>query len=476
MLQKKRTLMLMMVICFFSMALSAQELWINQSSDDMTREFITVESEVGNYELTQYQQTQGEYQDLKLKKSFNSLEAATQYIEQNFKSFIPTEELEFWPTMYEKFSVAETEASNDIWTATKSWSPEWEQKYAQWLSLEVTPDFFIRYNIAVDCADAAIGFRWIFARINGLPAANTQAGGGNLFGHFSMKREWAKYPTSPYWYQDQRFKAALNYAMDSTSTRSILLYDGFPVALNTKGLMAGSFIVSYINNTGHLRTITENHFNDPRDLPVYTYSATSPREVRSLYREPLVDQAWPIKNAREIMAFRWPVRSQNRWILNSKTNDYRYSTEQFSTTLPPRYYSFIHYVLENTNPNYEPRNLVATGIQDVTGYINLRIKIVNDGYNYCSRHSCPRGSSAYDDWSTPNRDRNMRMKFLETENLLKTFDPVYPGLIAHWNSSLAEEKVRIQGVDVTLERIRYLFLNGLVSSDPNDSINKRWGF
>lgn len=456
-------------LLLLSLSLKAHETWFKKGEKRADiRQFLTIEkAENGQFDVNFYQQKKGEYQDL-IKHQIVSQKD----LEPLMKNYEKTLAMPLW----------DIEQSNDIgpnnsvWEIQNKWSEYWENKYAEWLRREVDPEFFFRHKIAIDCADVGIGFRWIFARMNALPVANTQAGSGNLVGQFSMKREWMNLPRAKEWYNDQVFLAALDYAMTTTSTWSIIFYDGLPVRIDSTGLKAGSFIVYYQNNSGHLRTIVENYFNRPTELPLYTYASTSPRELRLLYREPFIDQIFPLYRQREIMAFRWPVQDRTgKWSLMPREQDYRYSYEQFDTSLSGRYSSLVQFIIERTNPKYNPQNLIRTSISDLKGYLEIRKKIVNDGYNYCMVNGCPAGTKAYDDWSTPSRDRQVLLKYTEMQNLLQAFETISPGLVQRWRDQLDNEVIEVEDRHLSLSYVRILFERGLVSSDPNQSILRRWG-
>lgn len=446
----------------------ASELWTRYNGNSRT--FLVLDYDNG-VKVKLYSQTKGDYQDLIMTQSFKDFVEARKYIGNHYPDFTPSKALQSWP-IDNSFS---NKKNNNLWVAKYAWTDEWEQKYADWLQQEITADFYIKYNFPTDCADALIGFRWIFARIYSLPVANTVSDTGSIFGHFSMRRQWESLPTSYNWYDDRLFLAALNYVMDMTSTRTIMATDGFHVAVTKKGMQAGTFIVSQTNGSGHIRTITENYFEDPGLMPLFTHSSTAPREVRGLYREAFVDQAWPIRGTREIMAFRWPIVSRSSWILTEKTRDPRYSLEQFSTSLQGQYYSFIQFVLSRVKPNFDPYGLVATGILDLANYTTIRIKIVRDGYEYCRNHDCRYGTQAYEDWSTPNRDSKYLTKFTEMEDLVKAFDPANPGLYTSWINSLNSTIMDIEGTNLSLAELRSLLENKKMSFHPSDSILKRWG-
>lgn len=456
-------LLLVTIPCVF-----ASELWTMEEGN--TRHFFSLDRDNGIV-LKHYTQQKGDYQDLLTSQYFANFNEARNFIHTHFPQYKAVKELTDWPV--------DTGASNkknrNIWMATNSWNDYWEEEYARWLQSEITADFYLKYRIATDCADALVGYRWIFSRINSLPVGNIVSDTGSLFGHFSMRKSWENLSTSTDWYDDQLFMTALSYAMDMTSTRTIMAHDGFPVSITRKGLQAGTFIVSQTNGSGHMRTITENYFDNPAELPLFTHSSTAPREVRALYREAFIDQAWPIRGTREILAFRWPVVSRNSWVLTRKENDPRYSLEQFDMGLQGKYYSFIQFVLKRVKDNYDPYSLIATGIEDIVNYTNIRIKIVRDGYEYCQSHNCSPGTAAYEDWSTPNRDYKYLLKFNEIEDLVRAFDPMYPGLMDHWLNSLATTQLEVEGYTLSLERLRYLFEKKLTSYDPSAPILRRWG-
>ncbi|MBC7712262.1 MAG: hypothetical protein H7177_02925 [Rhizobacter sp.] len=446
----------------------ASELWTKYDGD--TRHYLVLDNDDG-IKVKLYSQEMGDYQDLISVQTFkNNIEART-FIDNNYPKYTATKVLKEWPV---NTSVSEKKNSN-LWIAQNQWSDDWEQKYADWLKDTITSDFYMKYNIPTDCADAQIGFRWIFARINSLPVANTVSDTGSLFGQFSMRKQWENLPTSYNWYDDQLFLAALNYVMDMTSTRTVMATDGFHVAITQQGLRAGTFIVSQTNGSGHIRTITDNYYTESGELPLYTQSATSPRELRPLYKEAFVDQAWPLRGTREIMAMRWPIVSRGSWVLTEKNKDPRFSEEQFDVQLKGNYYSFIQFVLSRVKPSYNPNSLISTGIDDLVNYTIMRIKIVRDGYEFCRNHDCRPGTQAYEDWSTPNRDAKFLIKFNEVEDLVKSFDPANPGLYDSWINSLNTTTIDVEGNNLSLAQIRNLLEKKKMSFNPSDPILKRWG-
>ena len=100
-----------------------------------------------------------------------------------------------------------TESPDQIWeVGDRRWTVEEERQFGEWVDENITEEFFLRYRIPTDCADAVYAIRWIYARITHLPAAATTID-GKVIGHWST--DWKDLPTDPEWHRDQRFRAAL---------------------------------------------------------------------------------------------------------------------------------------------------------------------------------------------------------------------------------------------------------------------------
>jgi len=91
------------------------------------------------------------------------------------------------------------ESMDQVWeVGDRRWTVEEERGFEKWVEETITEDFFIRYQIPTDCADAVYAIRWIYARINHLPAAATTRE-GRWIGHWST--EWKHLPTHPEWHR-----------------------------------------------------------------------------------------------------------------------------------------------------------------------------------------------------------------------------------------------------------------------------------
>lgn len=423
--------------------------------------------------LKLYFQKKGEYQELVKVFKTTGFEQAAEIKKTHFPELEQVEQLESWPIEDQDDSMDKAR-NKEIWPVRAQWSKSYEDLYGQWITQNVGPEFFSQYGISTDCADAVVGLRWIFARIYGLPAANTLADTGDLFTNLSMPRKWKKIPTANEWHKDQLFLTALSYVMDLSSTRTVIR-DSYPVSLTRDGLKVGTYIWTQNPESNHVRFISENHFGDSMGLPLYTLTSTTPRAIRSLVREAVIDQDWPVEGLKNFFAFRWAVPDGRDIKLLQASQHHNYSREQYDEELRGKNPSFIKFLIQRLKNNYQPDDLVTNGIQDIINYANARIKIVEDGFAYCSVHGCPEGTDSWEAWSTPSRDGKLLKKFTDIDELVTLFESQSPGLFTKWKQAQQEAKFQVLGIEISLQGLRRIFEQKMASSDPNVSIEKRWG-
>lgn len=446
-----------------------QQVDLNKSNE---RVFATAELEGKYWQFKVFSQIQGDYPTLSEAHSFKKIDQLKLYRSSKYPRLVEVSELADWPIVT---SPHKSTTTKGLWSAKNQWSVEWEKEYAQWIQSEVGPDFFNRYGLATDCADVLVGLRWIFARNNFLPVANTIAATGNLFTHESMLRNWGGLSRNSVWYKDRLFMTALNYIMNLTSTRT-LVRDAYPVAMSTQGLLAGSFILTIGSESNHAKLISENYFTDPSEIPLYTLSSTTPRSRKDMVREVMLDEEWPRRGVKDFLALRWPLKSsKGRWYLKKDEEHFNYSLEQFDEELRDEYPSFIDFLLKRLKPNFSPERIVEIGVTEIKDYLQMRELIVIQGYEYCKTRNCAHGTSAWDDWSTPSRDAKIASKFNNYEVMLARYEPTYPGLLQAWRNALKTTTFALFGEETSLSAIRYIWREQLYSSEPWDTPAKRWG-
>ena len=360
-----------------------------------------------------------------------------------------------------------------IWTAKNKWNKDWEEKFGQWIENEVDVDFFKRYNIATDCADAVVGLRWIFARLYSLPVANSVNNSTSLFGNFTIRKSWKNLSTAKNWYEDELFKTALEYVMDMSTTRTIT-QDGYPVSLDKNGLKAGVFIVTQNVGGGHVSMINSANWEDDTKAPLIIMASTLPRKVRSLKEEIYMEEDWPEKGYKDILAFKWPEVKNGEWQLVTPQDGF-YSLDQYDRNLKLSQPNFIKYLLENIKGNFNPHSIIQKMMDDLYDYVELRVDLVKTSFEYCAKNTCAENSEAYHYWSTFNRDSKIISKFTLIESMVNQYAKLDEGLVRSWNRFLSERFLLIENVEVNFYTLQRVFTKNEYSSDPNDSVLKRWG-
>lgn len=133
--------------------------------------FIVYRFESGQYVVEKYLQAQPNgFQDLNWQKRFTLELSAQSFLNKNLNGYAK-----------KNITVADLLQKNNIetfredyltevkdqvlWKHTQEWSWDWEIKYGEWVTQNITIDFFQKYNIPTDCADLAYIARWIFSRI-----------------------------------------------------------------------------------------------------------------------------------------------------------------------------------------------------------------------------------------------------------------------------------------------------------------------
>jgi hypothetical protein len=312
-------------------------------------------------------------------------------------------------------------AAGTIWPVTAAWNAEWEQKFSDWIANETGPEFFLRHQIATDCADAAYAFRWIFARMHGLPAADHLSVTGDLLTNETLLPEWESLATAPDWQDDQRFRAALNYLLDNTYTHS-LMEDLYPVSVDRAGTRPGTiFLHLYNAETGHteiLYQIKEN--NHPS--PLRMLASNVPRTVRELSEYGMLDWgSLPRDGESGLLRFRWAVKADTGWSLLPAQSMPNFSPEQFDPRFADGYLNFVDAVTHKLLPDWKPDSaaVMREKAKTLLAKLTARVKIVADGFQHCSATpgGCPEGGADWETWSTPSRDAAIGRLVHEVQDL-----------------------------------------------------------
>lgn len=366
-------------------------------------------------------------------------------------------------------------AAGEIWEATETWSTEWEDRFAEWIRVNFDAKFFKRYGIKTDCADATVALRWIFSRVAGLPAGNRLAGGGGLMTNRSVRTAWKDLPTATDWYDDARFRAALEYVLVNTYTHSVNA-DAYPIEIGEKWLKEGAFHLELRNGDGHTRVFTEIA-RDGAAWPLKDMYSNVPRKVRKLAVEPFTVYVQPPMNSGGILRHRWVRLADASATLVLPEEMPGYSLEQYR----PDFFrhptaDFSVEVAARLRESLDPLIGMRAVIENLERAISERKGLVEEGYALCAKEDCAPGTGNYEDWSTPSRDARIGQYFEQIAN--------YPASLQGDNLKRAQELFAQEREKKLLKfdgkKLRYAELAAIwkakaFSSDPRDLPAKRWG-
>ncbi|WP_022950767.1 hypothetical protein [Leucothrix mucor] len=376
-----------------------------------------------------------------------------------------------------------------VWTAQNQWSQAWEVKYQQWVAQNFKTDFFMDpkkpayYQLSHDCADAIYFMRLAFAYENKLPFAINNIMRKGEFLDNNM-RTWDGQS------EVQRVRSFMKYVADRVGTRSLHL-DTYPVAL--ADLKAGDVYVEPGSHSYILTGITETGVTSI----LSSTTPASPKHMVHLYAFPFFipqDKA----NMRDgYRRFKWP-----QMVAKPMQQQPGFSAEQYqiAENVQYNYVAFTDIVAQKLRRRPEPLQEKATRVlYGLCAFAKERVNYVNDGLNHLRKirsqgRQCM-NRTEYDYYSTPSRDKRLKMYFNEVEKIayaggaLKRneisiellaraiFHPEIPG---HLNAELNKfcglaAYPTNQNRSINLRQLWGNLKAGRVSSDPHASIENRWG-
>ncbi|RZM05342.1 MAG: hypothetical protein EOO88_55000, partial [Pedobacter sp.] len=115
-------------------------------------------------------------------------------------------------------------------------------------------------------------------------------------------------------------------------------------------------------------------------------------------------------------------------------------------------------------------------LKDLQDAFVARTAIVNEGFAACPNRTCPEGTAAFENWSTPSRDdKILQMIRLATNFIVTPLSEAESGALRDiWNAEQKKVYVSFDGRDYTFKQLNYIWAAGLYSSDPNDAPDLRW--
>jgi len=362
-------------------------------------------------------------------------------------------------------SQALSESSDQVWrVGDQRWTVQEEIQFGKWVNENIQEDFFIRYNIPTDCADVPYAIRWIYARINHLPAAATTKD-GKLIGHWS--KNWKVLPTHTEWSKDKRFRAALFYLISETWTGT-LSRDTYPVRISPDSITPGTLLAmakSHVVMIGHVC------LDGSQAHPLQTWESVLPVKVRKLslrdFFSPRPESTHPLG----LVKFRWPIFENGEWKYLSIKQHPFYSEEQYTPAFYNKHADFIEAVAKRIDPTeYHPMEKMVKVMDKITRLLNERASAVLAGYQQCAKGRCAEGSTLWEIHNTLSRDE---MIILLMDHLSRIIEST------HLNKEM--EKEMMESVVIQIAENRSVTFYDVYrncswfSPHPKDSIEARWG-
>ncbi len=391
--------------------------------------------------------------------------------------------------------VTSLSATASVWEDSETWSPAWEQKYSEWISQSFNEDFFMvgKYQgIPTDCADAVYMSRAIFAYENKLPFVIKDPTGGsskltNKMSRFDSEADEFK-----------RVRKFLLFLADVASTKS-LPNDSYPVSIQRDYVRPGAiWSRPRITKDNVFRrifggTVQEDpgHAELVKDVSdtgaVFLIGSTVPQAVRKLISTSSL-VFMPVEQSTGLRAWMAPEHYSLK-----KDELPGYSLEQFSMGKPAENFSSDN-VGRNTQRNItdwtqEVQNRLALRseskeenlnrqTQNVCNLVNARVEAVTKGNNYRKKlNGDCMDRDAYDAFSTPSRDKRIKATLSEMVDSGGGF-----------GFSLAQRAKKLKpyldkcadieyapGKKISLYEYSLKALANDISSNPNDSLEARWG-
>lgn len=234
---------------------------------------------------------------------------------------------------------ARASASSGTWTATNSWSSEWEQRYSNFVETELSPTFLSKLEIPSDCADLPVIVRAIFSRINELPFVFERAGATLTHDQPSAlpTTNWTPNSWRDNLRQDLRFKKFLTSLSQAASTLN-LGKNLYPIQISET---AGGTVTLAPSIRPGLVALTQHHarlvwkITPNQWRAIWELNSTVPYAVRTLQINDLSIDDYP-SSSREggLLAFRWPELCGNKWCLRAADKMPGYSLEQYKIPKP----------------------------------------------------------------------------------------------------------------------------------------------
>jgi len=301
----------------------------------------------------------------------------------------------------------------EVWHAVNEWTVEEELRFGAWVSEYVDENFFLNHKVPVDCADVSYGLRWIYSRIRRLPVAATGKY-GEFIGHWS--KDWDHLSSYSRWDKDPRFRAALRTVLALTTTESIP-NDTYPISVTPSNVTPGTVFLTTEAHTGVVGRVV---LNGSTIHPLQTWESSLPVKRQKLKMRDFLMHSPNAGNQSGLVKFRWLEKVNGAWRFIDRQAQPAYSEEQYGPDFFSETAVYVDAVAKRIDPyEHDPREKAERIIDYIVKMLDERVPIVLSGYGYCTEKPCPEGSDMWEAYSTPLRDRKIRLLFWYLDNVVK---------------------------------------------------------
>lgn len=384
--------------------------------------------------------------------------------------------------------------SADVWVHRYEWNEEFEREFSEWMKTEaVNKDMFVAsgsrwYGLSADCADAAYGLRAIFSYLNELPFAFTNPSAARSGRYRSITNSTGKFDhiSNP----DQRVVRFVNYLADVVGSSDLTYYDSFPQTI--KSIRAGDMFTYRISarfgrTIRHVYNIKEINPTGSFDV-IYSTQAIRKKNLPMMRRKEkeftnLPNGNWGFRR------FRWP--SELGLSYGQIPLERGRSNEQYALVNQLGRGFFKHVKKTLATVTDTPQMALSRGLRNLCVEAKARVDYVKQGNDFrieigdrCMNYE------EFDAYSTPARDKALKGTFTRLKETLDEIvsngqggqvDPMTleraQAVFTREDSDLGEF-CSIEwkaGHSVDLSELYRRQEAGLLSSHPNDNIDRRWG-
>jgi hypothetical protein len=183
------------------------------------------------------------------------------------------------------------------------------------------------------------------------------------------------------------------------------MVDSYPLQITTDAIQAGVYHLDLHRESGHTQIIYRTDRQPGILLPFLIFQSTVPRKVREMSVQGFWYSAQPLENKGGLLRLRWPLFSGSSVTMKKPADMPYFSKEQYSPDfLRKKNFPYNQEVYLRLNPSLDFKKVAEEAYQSMQTMFRDRIKIVEEGYQYCAKNGCPAGSAAYEDWSTGPND------------------------------------------------------------------------